>query len=94
MTEYINKAELKKQLKEETANEYPPFNLVTSYIKVVENMPTIDIIHCEECKHYIPDDEEENFGECFSLRDIVRGDDATTVYVDGDFFCKFGERKE
>lgn len=54
----------------------------------IKSMPTIDIVHCRECKH-------NTGGEC---RKIPMGFDIACydqwVEPEDDFFCKYGERKD
>ena len=55
-----------------------------------EHEPTIEIIRCRECKHYV-----DNTCDCYSLYGDLSGD-LIGVYFEPneDFFCSYGERKE
>lgn len=54
-------------------------------IKALGNLPTIDIVHCKECKH---GEYREDFDDylCDQL--------GLGLVNDADFFCSDGERKD
>ena len=60
-------------------------------IAYAETMPTIEIVHCEECKHFNADDYQcENSEVAF---DMSGGGDCSASRCRTDF-CSFGERKD
>ena len=69
-----------RQSEAEAVREY--FEMV---IKRLENLPTIDLVRCGECKHRDPEDKKcdsgmlERQGCIFPVAD--------------DYFCKYGERR-
>ena len=56
---------------------------------IIEDMPTIDIVRCKECKYWIEnltdDDADETYGECCFDWDIKM--------PKADDFCSYGERE-
>lgn len=89
MAEYVSKAEL-LWLMDETKEDR-----VTR--EVIENHPTIDIVHCSECKYW-----EKEYGV---LNPISTAPGYATIEVnnyctkrmlsyDAEYFCADGERKE
>ena len=86
MAEYINKAEVLKEIARFSTNEGS--NTVCSKLYCdMGLMPTIEIIHCSECKHY--EKYTENTGLCNHC--VVNGERFDMEY---DWFCADGERKE
>lgn len=82
MAEYINKAELMKELKKEFKNyeSYGDYGTHPAEMKaqrVIANLPTIDIVHCSECKYW-------------QVGNMDLGLDCHTY---PDHFCAEGERK-
>ena len=56
-------------------------------IGVLEELPTIDIVRCTECKYaHMTYGGECKYCDKWSLED--------SLYLDGDFFCSYGERIE
>lgn len=58
--------------------------------ELIDNAPTIDavpVVRCKECKFA----HMTYGGEC-KYCDVWESEDS--LYLDGDFFCAFGERKE
>ena len=53
--------------------------------KIVEQAPSIDIIYCQECKHW-------HSGICWGIP--FSGDDASYIETVADDFCSYGERKD
>jgi hypothetical protein len=54
----------------------------------IDNAPTIDaepIVHCKDCKHYIPSERIPHEDWC---------DDALQNLFKEDFYCGFGKRRE
>lgn len=53
----------------------------------VNDAPTIDIVRCKECKYaHMTYGGECKYCDIWSLED--------SLYLDGDFFCSYGQRKE
>ena len=53
----------------------------------LDDLPTIDIVRCEECKYaHMTYGGECKYCDKWSLED--------SLYLDGDFFCSYGERKD
>ena len=71
MAEYINKAELIAELKKDAQ-----YDLEALY--TIEDMPTIDIVTCKDCKWH------EKDGYCPRL----------WAGSTDDFFCGYGERRD
>lgn len=60
----------------------------TEIPRLLNRMPTIDaepVVHCKDCKHYIPSEEIPHRGWC---------DDALQNLFKEDFYCGFGKRRE
>lgn len=83
--EYIDKAELLRKLKK-LATEAWMSNLkakvettINACIDVIDNEPTIDIVHCGECIHF-----RKGWTKCKMLN--LNG-------ADSDWFCADGARK-
>lgn len=56
----------------------------------VAQAPTIDVVFCRECKNaHLTYDGECKYCECWKDDD----DNYIELYLDGDFFCGFGERE-
>lgn len=51
--------------------------------RIVDTMPTIDIVHCGECKYF-------NEDKCWNLKGLNKTDGV----VKADDFCSNGERKD
>ena len=59
---------------------------------IEENEPTaIDIVRCKECKHA-----HMTYGGDCKYCDMWKDDDdfCIELYLDGDFYCSYGERNE
>ena len=54
---------------------------------LIEDAPHIDIVRCKECKYA----HMTYGGECKYCDKWSLGE---SLYLDGDFFCSYGERKE
>lgn len=70
---------------------------------LLDDVPSIDIVFCKECKHrpVKEDADEEDYG--FNLIEPTEGDDRCPCLVDDgwyswmpkdDFYCGFGERED
>lgn len=60
--------------------------------KLIAEQPTIDavpVVRCRECKHAVM----TYGGEC-KYCDFWQEDGGEALYLDGDFYCAAGERKE
>ena len=85
MVEYINKAELKQAVR----NKYKDIETRIEVNCIVNEMPTIDIVTCKECKYAEP-------RECF---DVARQETILGVVCKNalfhyaDWFCADGERR-
>lgn len=54
---------------------------------IIEDMPTIDIVRCKECKHWIGETEhfeDREYKACWQL---------CGQYMNSEFWCKYGERE-
>lgn len=74
MVEYINKAELIKEVE----RKLKLTSATTT--KVIDSLPTIDIVHCSECRH---------------AEELMTGKwccDISSLCQRGTFFCADGER--
>ena len=53
----------------------------------IEDAPSIEIVRCKECKYaHMTYGGECKYCDKWSLED--------SLYLDGDFFCSYGERRE
>ena len=76
----------------------PPGNWSRArYLVAVENVPTADVetvVRCRDCKFAsMTYDGECKYCECFGSKDEY-GELDPELYLPGDFYCAFGERKE
>lgn len=76
-------------------------DIVVSMMLTLEEAPSIDIVHCRECKHrpVKEDADGENYG--FNIIEPNNGDERCPCLVsdgwyswmpDDDFYCGYGER--
>lgn len=86
MTEYVNKAQFRRQLidRQITTQFFNPRERheIGCVIEMLDNTPTADVVEvvrCKDCKHYMSDICYHDFGLNF-----LRGDD----------FCSYAERRE
>lgn len=57
------------------------------YRSQIDDAPSIDIVRCRECKYaHMTYGGECKYCDKWSLED--------SLYLDGDFFCSYGERRE
>lgn len=77
----------KEVLKSNIRDAFPDLRDRTLINSIINEQPTIDLIHCKDCINYHPfPDDEDNFGCCnvWGLKnDAVIPED----------FCSFGEQK-
>ena len=59
-------------------------------IKYIDSAPSIDIVRCKECKHA-----HMTYGGDCKYCDMWKDDDdfCIELYLDGDFYCSYGERE-
>lgn len=76
MAEYIKKEDVLKEVVRFSTEEGSDTVCSKLYCDM-GLMPTIDIVHCKDCKHY-------NYGDCVSMKFRAREE---------DWFCADGERK-
>ena len=76
MAKYINKEELKQAVR----NKYKDIETRIEVNCIVNEMPTIEIVTCKECKHYGTEDD-------YDMCNISR------ILHDDNYFCRYGERK-
>ena len=103
MEEYINKAELLKELS--IIQDRP----VSTAMKIIKEFSTIDLVRCGECKWYEPRHIEENGIECagqciwhIGLKTYCDAHDRENpedrpkmiIFREPTDFCSYGERKE
>ena len=57
---------------------------------LLRDAPSIDIVFCKECKHA-----HMTYGGDCKYCDMWKDDDdfCIELYLDGDFYCAYGERK-
>lgn len=57
----------------------------------MQKLPSIDIVRCKECKHA-----HMTYGGDCKYCDMWKDDDdfCIELYLDGGFYCSYGERKE
>ena len=91
MTEYINKAELLREticegiLCSECSFNDDVKGAGCELIRYINELPTIDIVHCKDCKYCkIEDWYEDNFRVCKRDQPVRRS----------SWFCSDGEREE
>ena len=82
MEVYINKAELLKELS--VIQDRP----VSTAMKIIKELPTIDIVRCGECKYW-------DGIECQNDRAStdLEGGAEYALYRDDTDFCSYGERR-
>lgn len=61
-----------------------PLSDYESYAKQLESLPTIDIVHCEDCKH--------NENTCINHGEMSPRCRYTNYTKFADDFCSYGER--
>ena len=91
MSRYIDADELKQQV-ESPYTEYPIMIQIRRAIKeFIDSAPTIDIVRCRECKNaYMTYD-----GRCkYCEKQKDDDDNYLELYLDGEYYCADGERKE
>lgn len=60
-------------------------------VKYIENAPTIDaveVVRCKDCKY-----SHMTYDGCCKYCDELEWD-GEALYLEGDFYCAFGERRE
>lgn len=87
-------------LLEELKKTYKYFDL-KFYIEDAPTIDAVEIVRCEDCKHWTEEKDEEDdilYGWCRAPFEndnlLVCGDDATRIFTAYDFFCKSGKRRE
>ena len=94
MSKYINQKQLLMSLSDwqfGSQDDEQLWETIEKVINSIESLPTIDIVHCEDCKHFNADDYEcENSEVAF---DMSGGGDCSASRCRTDF-CSFGERIE
>lgn len=70
------------------------YDAVHAVIERINNAPTVDavpVVRCKDCRF----SHMTYSGECKSCDKWVDDDDFhLTLYLDGDFYCAWGERKD
>ena len=95
MTEYINKAEILEEtickgiLCSECSFNDDVKGARCKLIRYINELPTIDIVHCRECKHWKDSDGVYRRGFCAESKCRVNCEKV----MRGDWFCADGERK-
>ena len=80
---------MSKYIDKDKVLEYIIFGVVGKDItcgeltRAIESLPTIDIVHCKDCKHYISD------GGALMMCEVH---DGLLAYEDD--YCSYGERTE
>lgn len=76
--EYINKGKLLEQIRIDSACREGQYGDEWMFMDTITDMPTIEIVHCGECKHYTAKE---------YLCDFMQNTEGD------DWFCADGERK-
>ena len=73
----------------ETKDDEYTYAYVSEY--QIYTAPSIDIVRCKECKYA-----HMTYGGDCKYCDMWKDDDDSCIelYLDGDFYCAYGERKE
>ena len=84
MSRYIDADALKERLIQNIA-------LTNAIDRSFSEAPSIDIVRCKECKHA-----HMTYGGDCKYCDMWKDDDDfyLELYLDGDFYCSYGERRE
>ena len=90
MSRYIDADALKQNLKE-NYTFYGFVDLLKDFYVAIDEEPSIDIVRCKECKHA-----HMTYGGDCKYCDMWKDDDdfCLELYLDGDFYCSYGERNE
>ena len=90
MSKYADIEQIKEVIRKEWVKYMPSdldINLSFVLGKIAE-VPTIDIVHCKDCKHVTykinPTRSQDVFYACHY----------SEIQHDGDFYCAYGERKD
>ena len=86
MSRYIDADALKKDLSE-NYTFYGFRQLLNDFYEALDSAPSIDIVRCKECKHWIGETEyyeDREYKACWQL---------CGQYMDSEFWCKYGERE-
>lgn len=93
MGRLVDANELKRHFPKDEDWDYP-VNTNSRVVEIIDNAPTVDaveVVRCKDCKYA----HMTYGGECKSC-DMWKDDDdfTMTLYLDGDFYCAFAERRE
>ena len=73
---------------DESAEDMGAYMAVGECLKAIDEQPTIDIVRCKECRHWIGETEyyeDREYKACWQL---------CGQYMNSEFWCKYGESKE
>lgn len=80
MSKYIDSVGLKIKLGKRLADDERRIKEIVK--ETIDSMPTIDIVHCKDCEHYVSD------GGAIMLCEH------TEIPTEDEYFCSYGERIE
>lgn len=91
MSRYIDAEALKEKFINTDANGIS-LTIDRYALKCIEDAPTIDIVHCGECRYWHRYIDLITQGRC-EASDVLHGFPSTPVNsTTEDFYCKYGER--
>lgn len=85
--EYIEKMKLLEQIDKDSAGNEGQYGDEWLFMDTISDMPTIDIVHCRDCKHIDRTICLTSFPEKYGCK---LGNGAHRL----DFFCSYGEREQ